>query len=866
MNIITYFKEAISPGGTPKRYLIWVSFVLIAQLASSILPSSLFYEQQVNLANTLFLIVCSIVLTVLTIKNEKHQILAAYVLYIVGLAVSTITISQGITSLSGIIFMLTWAMTLFVAERREYISFDYVTVFMVLMLFSTLIMLLYDPVFEESAKYYVLWTGAILTAVNIYLVYIDFGAERNFYKEYRALYANLEKLSHKMSEILSSKGELDHLLGLVSKECIPLLNLEDCVIYLYNEDTKRLKQVAAFGNKIDDDKIINPLELKTDEGIVGKCFSTGKPILINETKAHEDYVVDDKFRRSELSVPIVSDGEVIGVIDSEHSSKGFFKERHIQAFNIIASFCGIKITEYKSQKSIEIARIAKEEVDRYKELDEMKQHFIANISHDLKTPLSLIKGPAIQINQLSKENKIKSLSNFIVKNADHLLRVVNQLLQLNRVDEGLNQLYLEQVDTKELLDKINEQYEGLALEKKITFITDISSATMVTDSFRLEQIVHNILHNSFRYTPNGGKIKLTSGILKDAFQLQISDNGPGIPLEIQGKIFERFYKADVNNHEGTGIGLSLVKEYVNSLGGNVILTSDDKSGTTFKINIPIYQKSTDTIEERELLTNDEVITENVKPIMLVAEDHADLNNFICSYFEQDFHCIPAFDGEDALKKINLNLPDVIISDLMMPKLDGNKLVHFVKSNEETAHIPIIILSAKDQLTSKVELYEKGVENYLTKPFDITELKAVVDSVLSQRRKLMDVFFTKINVQPKHQILSEEKKLPKIVQDTLNYVLENIENGDLNVSLLCEVLTIGRNKLQREIKTATGLTPVEFIRSLRLNEARKLLCDYKQNISEVAYAVGFNNLSYFSRSFKTEFGMLPSEWQEEQVNV
>lgn len=866
MNVITYFKEALSPGGTPKRYLIWVCFVLIAQLCSSILPSPLFYEQQVNLANALFLIVCSIVLTVLTIKNEKNQILAAYVLYIVGLAVSTITISQGITSLSGIIFMLTWAMTLFVAERREYISFDYVTLFMVLMLFSTLIMLLYNPVFEESAKYYVLWTGAILTAVNIYLVYIDFGAERNFYKEFRSLYSNLEKLSHKMSEILSSKGELDHLLGLVSKECIPLLDLEDCVIYLYNEDTGKLNQVAAYGHKFQDDKVINPLELKINEGIVGKCFNNGKPILINETKAHKDYLVDDLERRSELAVPIISNGKTVGVIDSEHSVKGFFKERHVQAFNIIASFCGIKITEYKSRASIELARIAQEEVDRYKELDEMKQRFIANISHDLKTPLSLIKGPAIQINQLTKESKVKNLTNFIVKNADHLLRVVNQLLQLNRVDEGLNQLYLEQVDTKELMNKIKAQYEGLAIEKNITFTTQFTSKSLVTDSFRLEQIIHNILHNSFRYTQEGGEIELTSAFENDNLRIRISDNGPGIPLEIQDRIFERFFKADVNNHQGTGIGLSLVKEYLSSLGGEVLLVSDEKNGTTFNITLPINQKSVEIKHDNDLLPNEDVNTENLKPIMLVAEDHADLNNFICSYFENDFLCIPAFDGEDALKKISLNLPDIIISDLMMPKLDGNSLVKNVKSNEKTAHIPIVILSAKDQLKSKVELYELGVENYLTKPFDIAELKAVIDSVLLQRRALMDVFFSKLNTLPNNESLRDDKKLSKIVQDTIDYVIENIENSELNVSLLCEALGVGRNKLQREIKTAIGVTPVEFIRSLRLNEAKKLLSDYKNNISEVAYAVGFNNLSYFSRSFKTEFGLLPSEWVEQKVQA
>jgi len=866
MNIFTYIKEAVSPGGTPRRYLIWVILILLAQIFASIIPSPEFYKDGINPAKVIFSVVLFLPLIVLLFKKDTHLILAAYFLYIVGLAVTTLTISLGITSLSGIIFMLTWAMTLFIAERREYISFDYVTAFMILMLAGTVILLLHNPIFQAETNHFILWTGATLTSVNIYLVYLDFGFEKNFYKEYRTVYSNLEVLSNKMSEILSSKGELDHLLGLVSKECIPLLGIEDCVIYLYNEQTKKLRQVAAYGNKSDGNElIINPLELNPGEGIVGNCYLQAKPILVSETKFHPDYVVDDEFRRSELAVPIISDGKVVGVIDSEHSVKGFFKERHVQSFSIIASFCGIKITEYKSRESMEQARIAQEEIDRYKELDEMKQRFIANISHDLKTPLSLIKGPAIQITQLSSESKIKSLSNFIVKNADHLLRVVNQLLQLNRVDEGLNQLYLEQVQTEVLMTKIIEQYEGITLEKNINFSTNIFPTPIVSDAFRLEQIVHNILHNSFRYTQNGGSIELTSGIVGDTYQIVISDNGPGIPNEIQAKIFERFFKADINNHEGTGIGLSLVKEYVTSLGGQINLKSSSNFGTTFTISIPLKLHLSDKEEHHEHLEH--VLDNNhVKPVMVVAEDHADLNNFICSYFEQDFHCIPAFDGEDALRKIRLNLPDIIISDLMMPKLDGNRLIDKVKSDDQTAHIPIIILSAKDQLKSKVELYDKGVENYLTKPFDILELKAVVESVLAQRRKLMDIFFSKIGVETEQNYLKteEESKFPKLIQDTMDYVLEHIEDSNLNVTSICDELRIGRNKFQREIKDAVGLTPVEFIRSLRLNEAKKKLSDYKLTVSEVAYAVGFNNLSYFSRSFKTEFGVLPSEWQEEQM--
>ncbi|MFN6945474.1 MAG: ATP-binding protein [Cytophagaceae bacterium] len=844
-----FIKDILSPGGTIKQYLIWVSAILIIQTIASTVPSVTFY-QPFNLTHVVFLTAIFISIIVHILKKDKHRVLAAYCLYVVGLIVSTITISQGITSLSGIIFMLTWSMTLFVAERREYISFDLVTLFMVLMLICTVILLMYNPTFDIAKNYYILVAGAVLTSVNIYLVYADFGAERNYYQKYRDVYYNLEILSTKMSEILSSDGELDQLLGKVSLQCIPLLGLEGCVIYFYNEAENQLSPVSVSGNKrlaAHENIVLN--SSKNEGKTVEDCFVSAKPVLNDGGTGNY---------KSELAVPIISNGKVVGVIHSEHAYRGFFKDRHLQSFIIIASFCGIKITEYKSREAIEAARIAKEDADRYKVLDEMKHRFIANISHDLKTPLSLIKGPAIQISSMAVDTQVKLLSNLIVKNADHLLRVVNQLLQLNRVDEGLNHLYLEDVNTNALLTKIKGQYVGLAQEKKINFETNFDNVVIVTDVFRLEQIVHNVLHNAFRYTQTGGHIKLNARQDAKNFVIKIEDNGDGIPPEVQDKIFDRFFKVDENNQEGTGIGLSLVKEYTNSLGGEVNMESCPGEGTVFTIRIP-NKPVKDTAQEGNIgfMPDNMVEVSAIKPVMLVVEDHADLNNFICSCFENEYQCIAAFDGEEALKKIRQDLPDIIITDLMMPKMNGIELVKNVKADEKTFHIPIIVLSAKDQLASKVSLYDEGVENYLTKPFDIQELRAIIDNVLEKRRKLMDVFFS--NLKPQQD---EHKELPKLVQATMDFILNHLDNPALNVSLLSDELGVGRNRLQRELKLAVGISPVEFIRSIRLNEAKKMLCSFKYSISEVAYKVGFNNLSYFSRSFKTEFGMLPSEWQEQ----
>lgn len=860
MNFLSYIREAVSPGGTPKRYLIWVCIVLALQTISSVVPAADFFSGYWNLRHWILAGVVAIIAMALILpRSDEQRNRVAFALYIVGLIVSTVTISLGITALSGIIFMLTWAMTLFVAERREYISFDLVTVFMVLMLISSVVLLMYHPNFEVEGYLYVLATGAVLTAIDIYLVYIDFDGEKNFYRESRQVYTNMQELSERMSEILSAEGQLDHLLWQVSQQCIPLLDLEDCVIYLFHPRKNLLLQVAAYGNKSQDRNIVDPLEIHPGEGIVGRCFATGQPVLVKETKSDPDYIVDDMFRNSELAIPIISNGSVVGVIDSEHSQKGYFKNWHVQAFSIIASFCGIKITEYNARESIEQARQAREETEMYKELDELKNRFITNISHDLKTPLSLIKGPAAQIIEESKESTSRKLAQYILKNTEHLLRVVNQLLQLNRVDKGLNELYLEDVQLTGVLQKIVAQYEGLANQKRIQLEVHCEQVLLTTDVFRLEQIVHNLLHNAFRYSGTGGSIKVEAVLHNDhMLHLSISDTGDGIPDHLRDKVFERFFKADVNNHEGTGIGLSLVKEYTQSIGGTIRLDASYMEGARFVVELPVHQSDA---EAASLQRGTEELAEEdaAKPIMVVVEDHPDLNNFICDYFEERFHCYQCFDGKEGLRLITELQPDIVISDLMMPDTDGNAMIRSLKQNDQLAHIPVVVLTAKAQTESKIELYESGVENYLVKPFDIQELNAIVGSILEQRKRLRetfrDTFFVKDSIlDPSPELLRKNA----LIEEAVSIIHEQLDNSAFSIADLALALGVGRNKLQREMRERTGLTPVEFIRSVRLLEAKRRIEETNASISEIAYSVGFNNLSYFTRSFKAEFDCLPKD--------
>jgi len=378
------------------------------------------------------------------------------------------------------------------------------------------------------------------------------------------------------------------------------------------------------------------------------------------------------------------------------------------------------------------------------------------------------------------------------------------------------------------------------------------------------------LQNAFKYVANGGAITLSASKKKDGnIEIVVADNGTGIHPDEHEMIFERFYKIDVNNHKGTGIGLSLVKEYITQLKGNVSVSSAPGKGATFTIVLPDLSESLDghTNGVPEIIYQ-HLPEDDRKPLIVIAEDHRELNDFIAQSLQhQDFRCLQAYNGRDALKLVEQHLPDLVISDLMMPEMPGEELVAHIKGSDNIGHIPIIILTAKNQVDDRIDLYQAGADNYISKPFKMDELLAVVENTLKQRKRLSEKFFNNyMSGRVVEQVNTEAGETVavaydnKIVQQCMDYVLAHLDDPDLNVNTLGAAIGLGRNRLQKEIKTATSLTPVEFIRSIRLHEAFKLIQDGNRqyNVSEVAYMTGFSNLSYFSRSFKAQFGYAPSE--------
>lgn len=837
-----------------KSFLKWVVAAFLGQLIPSFLSIS-----DLNFNTSILLISATVLCAtgVLLFKTESAQRISAKLMILIGLATNTLIIILGFGSPTVLIYNFVWLGILVYGNQKKLFSKPAVDMFSVVFILFLVITILFKPVFETENNLVILVVGLLLVCVNIYLIYSESIRTKNN-STTPIQQPNFNELTSKLSKILAKDEPIEKILWYICQECVPYLNIEECVFYLYDEKKNKLVQVAAFGNKSDLDqlKVIDPIELNPGQGIVGKCFQSGQFICLGDTTKSDDYIVDDLSRNSELAVPIISQDKVIGVFDSEHSQVDFFKEIHLQSFQIIAAFCGVKIMDERAKTSlIEAARVL-DEAQKIKELDELKSKFIANISHDLRTPISLIKSPAIQIGKIANDPKIVQQAQYILKNTEHLIKIVDQLLQLKGIDHDSFKPEFGKIELSKLIRKIEMQYRVLAEKDNIDFKVDVDAGYIHTDSFHLEQIIHNLISNAFRFVGKKGKVALSAMSKDGHLHILVANNGPNIPSDLHEKIFNRFFKIDINNHEGTGIGLSIVKEYAESLGGKAFLKTSNEQITEFEVIIPLdYFQET---ENKNFEQYPEWI-ENSKPVFLVVEDHPELNEFICTSFDDEYSCLSAFNGHEALDLLEKFAVDIIITDLMMPKMDGNSFVQTVRQDDTNGHVPIIVLSAKDSVSSKLELYETGIDNYLTKPFDIEELQAVVKSTLENRKKVRAAFgssYLTENEENQNAIYFETKN--KIVEHVVAFVKENLDDSTLNVAKICETLSIGRNKLQREIREATSLSPVEFLRSIRLHEARKLLRQPGMHVSQAAYAVGFNNLSYFTRAYKQEFDELPSE--------
>ena len=529
-------------------------------------------------------------------------------------------------------------------------------------------------------------------------------------------------------------------------------------------------------------------------------------------------------------------------------------------------------------------------------IDKLKSNFFANISHEFRTPLTLILGPAEKIISESNGNNNLKEAGIIKRNSIRLLQLVNQLLDLSKLESGKLKLGSSRNNIVSFVKGAALSFESISEEKDITLKINSEKEyiELYFDKEKMMKILSNILSNAFKFTPKNGKITVSikeSSISSSSVEIKIKDTGIGISKDEIPKLFDRFYQVDssfTKEHEGTGIGLALTKELVELHHGSISVESErdnpgigTKGWTEITIRLPvgkdhlkIEEIQEDGKDRQEFLVNEQfpllkedekksnigaeiISSKEDKTIILIVEDNYDMREYIKESLVEGYIVEEAVNGEQGLRKSENIIPDLIISDMMMPKLDGNEMTRILKNNEKTSHIPVIILTAKSGQESKLEGLQTGADDYLTKPFDIRELKIRIENLIKIRKKLQEKYG---KGEPVH--IHDEKKLRKIDEQFLDKVLkiinEHISDENFSIEDFSSEIGMSRTQLHRKLKALVGKSASQYLRSVRLLKAKKMIEEEKGNISEIAYSVGFSSPAYFSRCFKEEFGYPPSD--------
>jgi len=550
--------------------------------------------------------------------------------------------------------------------------------------------------------------------------------------------------------------------------------------------------------------------------------------------------------------------------------------------------------------SLEIEQV---ETEKLKELDSLKTKFFTNISHEFRTPLTLILGPLQQLILKVNNPSDKQALSMVLQSANRLKDLVNQLLSLSKLESGKMKLQCTQTNIIAFVRNYVQSFESLAKHERIDliFTSREKEIPVFLDEEKLAQVLNNLLSNAFKFTEEGGRIEIsvtplnlhTKGDNSESLispleggrgvNISISDNGQGIPPEKLEHIFDRFYQADDSisrEKEGTGIGLAIVKEMVNLHHGKIEAKSTIGKGTTFSIYLPLggdhlkpdeLKKSNDTEIEFEHTTfiqrksdiNETELTDekgtDSSPSLLIVEDNPDMRTFIRGFFDNEFKILEAGDGQDGLKIAVNRIPDMIISDVMMPKMDGYEFCKKIKSDEKTSHIPVILLTARAAKESRLEGLEIGADDFITKPFDGEELQVRVKNLIEQRKKLSEIYRKDFEVIRKNQKVHIPSMDEKFLQKVKTVVEKNMSDPEYGVEKFASDMALSRFQLHRKLSALINQSITEFIRTIRLNYAIELLKKRTGTISEIAYDAGFNNPTYFSISFKKQFGISPKEY-------
>ena len=532
----------------------------------------------------------------------------------------------------------------------------------------------------------------------------------------------------------------------------------------------------------------------------------------------------------------------------------------------------------RTQRELEKARVRAEESDR------MKSRFLANMSHELRTPLTLILSPLQEIREHGTADKyVSSRLNYIYRNSLKLLHIINQLLDYRKAELEMFKMKVAVQDVDAIVAEVFSMFEEVAQNRDMDYIlnSELHGEALPVDRMFLEMMLTNLLSNAFKFTPDGGIIRVALQRGEGCFRLSVRDSGIGIPQDQQERIFERFYQVN-ESHAGSGIGLSIVRRIVELHEGSITLRSEPGHFSEFTITLPDdieaypagkrageHDVRASIIRDAEKFLPEEwsgaggdfapaeEAPEQTRGTILLAESNAEVARYVADHFKAHYNVETVSDGNEVLERLKTLEPDIIIADRMLSGLDGLKLCQAVKQNIRTCHIPVVILAAEGSVEEQITGIEAGADSYLPMPLSISLLAANVQNLLKARYRMRHYYSDDAEIDPDK--ITSNSMDGEFLKKAIRIVEENMDNEEFSSNDFSKALCMSRSNLHLKMKSITGESATKFIRKIRFNHACKLLLDRKYSISEISSMVGFNSPSYFATSFKKHVGCLPTEY-------
>lgn len=522
------------------------------------------------------------------------------------------------------------------------------------------------------------------------------------------------------------------------------------------------------------------------------------------------------------------------------------------------------------------------------EATQSKLRFFTSVSHDLRTPITLIADPVQQLSEASNlTDDQRMLARIANKNVHIMRRMINQILDLRKIENGLLEPQLKEIDFAASAKEWLQSFRLLARKRHIKLDIEVPDEAMpvAVDPEMIERVVFNLMSNAFKFTPDNGSIAFTCSYTPACLRFSISDTGIGISSEHRHKVFDRFFQADSSRKSGNGIGLSLVKSFVELHGGTITLDSTEGKGSCFSVEIPVCHIAANSASVAEALIQPEVVNAELdpldsqitvsnddKPVVLVIEDNSDLLKLLRQALSADYQVLTAANGADGLRLALKFVPDLVVSDVMMPVMDGLECLRHLKSEVATSHIPVLMLTACALDEQRLAGYDSGADGYMPKPFNRDMLLSRCRNLIANRRRVFDAAcgIDSLPVTPQAKPRNADSTHlsaggadidNEFYNRFIQIVNDNMGNCDLNVESIAAELGLGRSQFYRKIKALTNFSPVELIRDMRLRQARSLLTATGKSISEIAYEVGFSSPAYFSKCYREAYGQTPSELRE-----